>query len=77
MTEADWLELFSLNLRVLLSEARMTQRELADAAYLSEGSISNYIHQRKIPSIKAIINISRALDIDVSDLIDFDCDMII
>lgn len=76
MTEMDWLEIFSLNLRVLLTEARMTQRELADAAYLSEAAVSNYIHQRKIPSLKAIINISKALDIDVGELIDFG-DMVI
>lgn len=72
MTETEWLDIFGDNLVNLLNEANMSQQELAEAADLSKASISNYINAKKIPSLKAIINISKVLDIDVSELIDFD-----
>ena len=71
MTESEWLQIFGDNLADMLNDARMTQRELADETGLSESSISYYIKKNKIPGIKALINISYALDCDVSDLIDF------
>lgn len=71
MTEKEWLDLFGDNLVSLLKETGMTQRELADASYLTEGAISSYVNKRKIPSIKAIINMAIAFDIDVSEFIDF------
>lgn len=71
MTEYEWLDIFGDNLVDLLKEANMTQRELADAAGLSEGSISNYIHKRKLPGVKALVNISEALDCPLDDLMFF------
>lgn len=71
MSELEWLEIFGDNLAETLKYANMSQRELADAARLSEATISNYINKRKIPSLKAIINISYALDCDINDLIEF------
>ena len=71
MSEIEWLRIFGDNLAEILHEYRMTQRELADAAGLSESTISQYIHKQKIPSLKAIINIAHALDISVDELIDF------
>lgn len=71
MTEIEWLNIFGDNLAEMLEDANMSQRELADLARLSEGAVSGYINKRKIPSLRAIINISYALDCDVTDLIDF------
>lgn len=71
MTEQEWLNIFGDNLNGMLCDARMSQRELADAAMISEAAISSYIHKRKLPSVKAIINIAYALDCSVYDLIDF------
>lgn len=71
MSELEWLNIFGDNLVNMLDDARMSQRDLADETGLSEGTISNYIHKRQIPGIKAIINISYALDCDLNDLIDF------
>lgn len=76
MSELEWIDIFGDNLAEMLDEARMTQRDLADAAGLSESSISRYINKEMAPSFKAIINISYALDCSVDDLIDFG-DMII
>lgn len=71
MTEVEWLDIFANNLVEMLEDANMSQRELADIAGLSEGAVSGYINKRKIPSLRAIINIAYALDCSVEDLIDF------
>lgn len=71
MSESEWLDLFGDNLRFMLYEANMTQRELADAAGLSESVISDYINKRKMPGIRAVLNIAHALDVDIADLIDY------
>lgn len=71
MSEVEWLDIFGDNLSDMLRDARMTQRELADETGLSEASISGYIHKRKLPGPKALVNIAYALDCDMNDLIDF------
>ena len=71
MTELEWIEIFGDNLASMLEDARMTQRELADEAGLSESAISRYIHKQMAPSFKAIVNIAYALDCSMDDLIDF------
>lgn len=71
MSEVEWLDIFGDNLRDLLSDYCLTQRELADETGLSEGTISNYINKRQMPGIKAIINIAEALEMSIDDLIFF------
>lgn len=71
MTEQEWLDIFADNLVDMIKEARMTQQELADEAGLSRASISSYIHKRRIPTVKALVNIAYALDCDFNDFIDF------
>lgn len=72
MTELEWLDIFSDNLKSALEYANMTQRELADASGISESSICKYLRKQQIPSLKAIINIAYALDISTDELINFD-----
>ena len=71
MSELEWLDIFGDNLREILDDTRMSQRELADAAGLSESAVSQYIHKQKIPGLKAIINIAYVLNCSTDDLIDF------
>ena len=71
MTELEWLDIFGDNLQDILKDQNISQRELSNKTGLSEASISNYINKRRVPSLKALINISYALHFDVSDLIDF------
>lgn len=71
MTEAEWLDIFGDNLADLLDETNMSQQELAEAADLAKSTISSYINKKKMPSLRAVLNISKALDIDVGELIDF------
>lgn len=72
MTELEWINIFGDNLADMLKAARMTQQELADATGLSKATISAYIHKRKAPGLRAIINIAYALDCSVDELVDFE-----
>ena len=49
MTELDWLDAFSENLREIMDEKGYSQRDLADATGLSESSISYYMAGQRIP----------------------------
>ena len=71
MSEIEWMNIFGDNLVSILDEYRMTQRELADAAGLSEAAVSQYINKQRMPSLKAIINIADALNMSIDELIDF------
>lgn len=71
MSEAEWLDIFGDNLMTLLRDARMTQRELADAAGLSEGSVSNYISKRRMPTVRALINMADVLDVTLDEFMYF------
>lgn len=71
MSEQEWLEIFGDNLPSILEEYGLSQRDLADEIGVSESTISKYIHKKQIPSIKAIVNMVYALDIEFDDLIDF------
>ena len=72
MTEREWLENFSEKLTELLKDTQITQRELADAAGLSESSVSDYIHGRKMPGVKALTNIAYVFDVTFDELMDFE-----
>ena len=72
MGEQEWLDIFGDNLRDILKEYGMTQRQLAEETGLTEATISNYINKRKIPSMRAIVNIANALDISTDELINLD-----
>lgn len=72
MTEQEWLDIFGDNLRDILIETGYSQRDLAETTGLSEATISAYIHKRKIPGIRALINISYELGISLDELMDFD-----
>ena len=71
MTEVEWIDIFANNLRDILKDRKMSQKELANEIWISEATISRYINKQRMPSIKHILEISYALNIDVNELIDF------
>lgn len=72
MTELEWMDIFGDNLRDILKEYGMTQKDLADESGLSETTISRYIKKQRIPNMKAIVNIANALDLTTDELINLD-----
>ena len=71
MTEVEWIDIFANNLRDILKDRKMSQKELANEIWVSEATVSRYINKQRMPSIKHILEISYALNIDVNELIDF------
>lgn len=75
MRESEFIRIFSDNLRYSLEYANMTQRELADDIGVDESTISRYLRQQAMPTIKNVINMACVLDCDIGDLVP--CDEII
>lgn len=71
MSEVEWMRIFGDNLKEVMDEQGYTQKDLAEATGLSEASISNYVNARKMPTIRAIINLSFELGIGFEDFINF------
>lgn len=71
MTQREWQEIFASNLTSILRERGMSQNQLAREAGVSVSRISDYVNKSAVPTIFTVINIAYALDLDVSDLIDF------
>lgn len=71
MSELEWLRIFARNLRSYMGEYGYTQGQLADCTGLTQGAISNYVNARRMPSIKAIINIACELNVDLEDFLYF------
>lgn len=71
MSEATWLRIFGDNLLDMLGDRGMTQKDLAEESGLSEGTISKYLCKKQMPGVKALINISHALDCTLDELMDF------
>lgn len=57
-SEYQWMDIFSGNLRELMRESRMTQRELAKESGLSEAMISRYLNKKCMPSVAALSSIA-------------------
>ena len=71
MTEKEWKHRIAITLRQKMLDANITQLELARKSHISQGAISNYLNERSVPDIRAIINLSIALKCKVSNLADF------
>lgn len=71
MSEVEWLEIFSGNLKSLMEEWGYNQIELADETGINQSSISRYIKGTQMPTIKAILNLANIFDCSTDDLIDF------
>ena len=72
MTQEQWKDIFARNLTDILDEKGMSQRQLAKDSGVSAAMISEYVNKIRMPGLAAVVNIAYALDMDVSELIDFD-----
>ena len=70
MDEFKLLHDFGRNLKSLLNDSCMCQRELSDMTGIPESTISRYISGDLMPSLKNIVRIMQALGCNFEDLID-------
>lgn len=72
MTETQWMQTFAIHLKRLMVQNNMTQRELAKATGISEGTISRYLNRQAMPSVNALVNIADVFNCtDINDLLYF------
>lgn len=67
MTEVEWMREFGSNLKNLMKDRNTTQKELAEIAGVSQGTISKYINGSLMPTTKALNKLFYALDCDSYD----------
>lgn len=61
---------FGDNLKALLQERGMTQKELARKTGLAEASVSRYVNETRNPKITSAIRISQALNLPLNKLME-------
>lgn len=71
MSQQEWLNIFGDNLVSILEEEQISQKELSRLTGLSESTISRYINKLQMPTVRAIINISYALDWSFEDMLNY------
>ncbi len=67
--EVNEAELFGRRLRVLRLARGLTQERLAEAAGITPTYTSDLERGTKVPSLTIILRLTRALEIDVSELL--------
>lgn len=65
-------EIFGKRLGQLLSNGKVTQKELSRKSGVSQSSICQYISGARNPSLEAAISIAAALDVPIELLLDED-----
>lgn len=69
MSEVEFIDIFSHNLESIMGEYGINRIELAKEAHLDKGSITRYLSGERMPSLRAIINLSMALNCSIDDLV--------
>ena len=69
MTEEQWRVEFARRLRVLMRTQDLKQYQLAELAGVSDKTISHYLNKTRIPDAITAVNLSKALNCNISDLI--------
>lgn len=67
--EMEYLERFAYLLNVAMKEERMTAADLARDSKLSKAAVSRYLNAKRMPSLKAVVNMSIALNRDLYDIV--------
>lgn len=70
-TESEWLDIFANNLASYLESKQITRYEFADKAGLTPSAVSQYLAKKRMPTVRAVINMFYALDAEVNSLDDF------
>ena len=71
MTEAEWRLKFSDKVVGKMCYLGINQRELARLSQIPENTLSRYINGSRTPKIDAVINIAKALECSVTELVQF------
>lgn len=69
MSEMDLLNMLAENLKYVMNDENVSAAELARLTGLEKSTISRYLKTQRMPSMKAFLNICRALNCDYYDIL--------
>lgn len=72
MTKQKWLDDFAYNLFEMMDYTNTTQAELSRLTGLTRQNIIRFLKGEAIPSMIAIINIAKALECEIEELVKLD-----
>lgn len=72
MNSNDYSAMFSKRIKAVLEERNMSQKELAEKTGLTEASVSRYVNGTRAPKAPVIVEMAKALNVDVGYLLDFE-----
>ena len=69
MSPVQFLRIFGHNLKTLLDESCMSQKELATKLGISESTLSRYINGNYMPNLLTVVNLMNVLECEFDDLV--------
>lgn len=72
MTKQNWLDDFAYNLFEMMDYANTSQAELSRLTGLTRQNIIRFLKGEAVPSMIAIINIAKALECEIDELVKLD-----
>lgn len=69
MTELELIKIFAGNLEDKMREVGITQAELAFEAGLAPSAVSRYLSGKRLPTIRALVNMCDVLECDMQELV--------
>lgn len=67
--EMRFRELFSRNVKRYMQRDEIGQKELASRAHLSQSAVSKIMNCLATPTVRSVVNIALAFDVEVDKLI--------
>ena len=69
ISEVEFIDIFADNLRDIMYEMDISEGELARRTGMTRAAISRYLNKKRMPTLKALVNLSYVLCVPISDLI--------
>lgn len=69
ISEVELIDIFADNLRDIMYEMDISEGELARRTGMTRAAISRYLNKKRMPTLKALINLSYVLCVPITDLI--------
>lgn len=69
ISEVEFIEIFADNLRDVMKDVGISQRQLAKEAHITEAALSRYLNKQRMPNMRTFMNLCYVLDCEYSDLL--------
>ncbi len=69
ISEIEFIDIFADNLRDIMYEMDISEGELARRTGMTRAAISRYLNKKRMPTLKALVNLSYVLCVPITDLI--------